>query len=90
MPFSPYIRSKKFVQEEWKTYFAPRAVKPADTVEAGWRGVLYANLAIIDPKAAWNFFAKPGFDYGFIDGGATRTWYLAFIAGKYIRFYMMG
>ena len=62
--------------------FAPGAVLPADTVAGGWKGVLFANLALIDPVAAWNFFAGQNFDLGWIDGGASRTWYLAFAAGE--------
>ena len=59
-------------------------MKPANTVDAGWRGVLFANLAIIDPQTSWRFFADPNFDLQYIDGGATRTWYLAFAAGGII------
>lgn len=69
--------------------FAENASTPASKVEGGWRGVLYANLALIDPKAAWEFFAQPNFDYNWIDGGASRTWYLAFVAGESFGWSMM-
>lgn len=81
LPLSPpstLTRSKTFVAEEWATYFSNGR---ADAVAGGWRGILYANLAIVDPQAAWNFFAAPGFDLGLIDGGASLTWYLAWCAG---------
>ncbi|KAJ5758059.1 uncharacterized protein N7511_006753 [Penicillium nucicola] len=81
MPHSPFTRRKEFVRQEWNSMFAANASKPADTVEGGWKGVLYANLALIDPKASWEFFTQSEFDYSWIDGGATRTWYLAFAAG---------
>ncbi|KAL4782167.1 glycosyl hydrolase family 81-domain-containing protein [Aspergillus varians] len=81
LPMSPYIRSQKFVREEWDAMFASNAATPAEGVEGGWKGVLYANLALIDPGASWRFFAQPNFNYGWIDGGASRTWYLAFAAG---------
>ncbi|KAJ5036515.1 putative endo-1,3(4)-beta-glucanase [Penicillium chrysogenum] len=81
MPHSPFTRRKEFVRQEWQAMFAENASTPASKVEGGWRGVLYANLALIDPKAAWEFFAQPNFDYSWIDGGASRTWYLAFVAG---------
>ncbi|CAG7944401.1 unnamed protein product [Penicillium nalgiovense] len=81
MPHSPFTRRKEFVRQEWEAMFAENASTPASKVEGGWRGVLYANLALIDPKAAWEFFAQPNFDYSWIDGGASRTWYLAFVAG---------
>ena len=88
LPPSPYIRSKRFVAEEWNSYFAPNATKPANTVDAGWRGVLYANLAIIDPQSSWRFFADPNFNLEYIDGGATRAWYLAFAAGEFLAPYL--
>lgn len=82
LPSSTYTRNRKFVTEEWNALFGPNSTLPVDKVASGWRGVLYANLAIIDPVASWNFFAQPNFDYGLLDQGATRTWYLAFAAGK--------
>ncbi|CAG7923844.1 unnamed protein product [Penicillium olsonii] len=81
MPHTPYARRKEFVHQEWQAMFAEDASTPASKVEGGWKGVLYANLALIDPKASWGFFTQPDFDYSWIDGGATRTWYLAFAAG---------
>lgn len=83
LPSSAYIRNPKFVTQEWNEYFAPNGVRPATQVEAGWKGVLYANLALIQPKAAWDFFTGNRFDYSSIDGGASRTWYLAFAAGGF-------
>jgi endo-1,3(4)-beta-glucanase len=82
LPNSAYTRQEGFVTEEWNAMFAEGASTPAGKVEGGWRGVLFANLAIIDPAKAWNFFAQDNFDMGWIDGGATRTWYLAYAAGK--------
>ncbi|KAF2687691.1 glycoside hydrolase family 81 protein [Lentithecium fluviatile CBS 122367] len=76
-PSSPYTRPKKFVQEEWDTYFAQGRV---DLVQGGWRGILYSNLVLIDPQKAFDFFASPTFDAGLLDGGASRTWYLAYTA----------
>lgn len=84
LPSSSYVRSQKFVREEWDAMFASNASTPAEKVEGGWKGVLYANLALIDPAASWNYFAQPNFDYSSIDGGASRTWYLAFAAGEFI------
>ncbi|EAU35587.1 hypothetical protein ATEG_03785 [Aspergillus terreus NIH2624] len=81
LPSSAYVRNKNFVQEEWEAMFAPQAADPAEKVQGGWKGVLYANLAIINPEASWEFFAQSGFNYSWIDQGATRTWYLAYAAG---------
>ncbi|KAL4995917.1 glycosyl hydrolase family 81-domain-containing protein [Aspergillus recurvatus] len=81
LPMSPYIRSQKFVREEWNAIFTSNAAAPAENVTGGWKGILYANLALIDPAASWRFFSQDNFDYSWIDGGASRTWYLAFAAG---------
>lgn len=89
MPHSPFTRRKEFVRQEWQAMFAENASTPASKVEGGWKGVLYANLALIDPKSSWDFFAQSNFDYSWIDGGATRTWYLAFIAGESLEWSMM-
>jgi endo-1,3(4)-beta-glucanase len=65
------------VKEEWDVYFSNGRV---DQVGGGWRGILYANLALVDPEAAYRFFAQDNFDYGWIDGGASRTWCLTYTA----------
>lgn len=55
----------------------------ADARLGGWRGILYANLALIDPKASYAFFrdgTQGHWDELWIDGGASRTWYLVFAA----------
>jgi endo-1,3(4)-beta-glucanase len=56
-------------------------------VTEGWKGILYANLAIIDPTTSWNFFAQSGFDPSWLDGGASQTWYLALAAGEFTVIY---
>lgn len=85
MPFSTLTRSQKFVSEEWNTYFADGQVAQAQNVQDGWRGILCANLAVIDPTAAFNFFSRKDFNPHWLDGGASRTWYLAFAAGMFFR-----
>ncbi|KAL2821336.1 glycosyl hydrolase family 81-domain-containing protein [Aspergillus cavernicola] len=81
LPSSSYVRNQNFVREEWNAMFASNASVPAESVQGGWKGVLYSNLALIDPAASWQFFAQNNFDNGWLDGGASRTWYLAFAAG---------
>ena len=80
MPFSTLTRTQQFVAEEWSTYFTDGAVAPAKDVQGGWKGLLYANLAIINPTASYNFFVSPDFQPEWLDGGATRTWYIALAA----------
>lgn len=87
-PCSAYIRNPRFVREEWASYFAPHSGShPAHRVPGGWRGILFGNLATVDPVAAWEFFAKEWFDPTWLDGGASRTWYLAFAAGEFCFFF---
>ncbi|KKZ63595.1 endo-1,3(4)-beta-glucanase [[Emmonsia] crescens] len=83
IPSSAYTRQKDFVREEWDAMFSEKASTPASKVQGGWQGVLYSNLAIIDPVASWDFFSKEPFDLSRIDGGATRTWYLAYAASRF-------
>jgi endo-1,3(4)-beta-glucanase len=79
-PISGYTRSRAFVQQEWDAYFGADGAAAAHAAPDGWRGILFANLAIIDAGASYGFFADPGFAYAALDGGASRTWYLAFAA----------
>lgn len=72
--------------EEWNTYFGDGMIAQARSVQGGWKGILYANLAIINPTAAFNFFNQQDFEPGWIDGGASRTWYLALAAGMFLEF----
>lgn len=76
-PSSAYTRPKDFVIEEWNAFFSNGRV---DQVAGGWRGILYANMALFDPQTSYNYFASDSFDYGSLDGGASRTWYLAYSA----------
>lgn len=77
-PSSALTRHSSFVREEWSKYFDNNRV---DTITDGWRGILMANLALIDQKTSWDFFADVNFDPTHLGGGASRTWYLAFAAG---------
>lgn len=75
-PTSAYTRQRQFVKEEWDRYFSNGRV---DQVQGGWKAILYANYALINPQAAYDFFADPNFNTQ-LDGGASRTWYLAYTA----------
>ncbi|KAH7375568.1 endo-1,3(4)-beta-glucanase [Plectosphaerella cucumerina] len=71
-------RSKTFIKEEWDTFFGNGAI---DKMDNGWKGIVYANYAIIEPKKAWDFFNGTTFDSNkWLDGGASRTWYMAYSA----------
>jgi endo-1,3(4)-beta-glucanase len=77
---SPYIRSPEFVQTEWGRYFDDGRALAADK---GWKSILFANYAIANPKAAWQWFRQDGFDQIWLDGGLSRTWAVAFAGGKF-------
>ncbi|KAL8863285.1 MAG: hypothetical protein Q9178_000660 [Gyalolechia marmorata] len=84
LPYSSLTRPSAFISQEWSLLFDPSnpsAPDPASSVQGGWKGILYANLALLDPRKSWEFFAQDGFDMSWIDGGASRTWYLAWAAG---------
>lgn len=78
LPLSGYTRGQNFIKEEWARYFDNGRV---DAIQGGWRGILYSNLALIDAKAAWNFFSSPSFKPEYLDGGASLTWYMTLAAG---------
>ena len=79
MPMSTLIRTPDFVQQEWDAYGFETY---ASTLQSGWRGILMANLAIIDPVTSYNFFSNASGDFNFsmLDSGASQTWYLAWSA----------
>jgi endo-1,3(4)-beta-glucanase len=78
---SVYTRPAKFVREEWDVYFNEKTgIAPASKVQGGWKGILYANLALIDAKKSYDWFKRDQFDEGALDGGASRTWGLAMAA----------
>lgn len=79
-PSSALTRSKRFVQEEWDAYFRPGGAEPVANITNGWKGIIYANRALIDPNDSWNFFSQSAFDPAWLDDGASRTWYLAYAA----------
>jgi endo-1,3(4)-beta-glucanase len=75
---SPYIRSPTFVKEEWDLYFAGKT----GNIDDGWKGILYANYALINPTEAFKFFNQSSWQNKWLDGGASRLWYMAFAGGK--------
>lgn len=81
MPFTPYVRTSTLVQQEWDAYFGnySNGFSPyIDGVHGGWRGILEADYALVDPTGAYAFFdnSTGGFDAEYLDDGASLTWYL--------------
>ncbi|KAK9451563.1 endo-1,3(4)-beta-glucanase [Limtongia smithiae] len=79
-PISSFIRSPSFTAEEWQMIFQ-NIIGGMDC--GGWKGILYSNVALFDPRQSYRFFASPNFQDSWLDGGASRTWYLAYAAGKW-------
>jgi endo-1,3(4)-beta-glucanase len=75
LPPSNLARTNRFVKEEWAAYFDNGRI---DKIDNAWKGIAYANYATIEPKKAWAFFNSTSFQANWIDGGASRTWYLAY------------
>ena len=80
LPSSKLTRPANFVRQEWSAYFDNGR---ADQVQGGWKGILYGNLAMVDPSTAWNFFTSSSFDPSWLDGGASLTLYQTFCAGEF-------
>lgn len=73
-PVTPYIRSSAFSQDEWIAFFQGRT----GTINDGWKGILYQNVATWAPKDSFKFFSQSGFRTEWLDGGASRAWALAY------------
>ena len=73
-------RNKNFIQEEWDAFFGGGKL---DNIDNPWKGIAYAQYALVDPVVTWEFFASPTFQDNWIDGGASRSWYMAYAAGKF-------
>lgn len=88
LPLSPYVRTSTFVCQEWDAYFANITsdgsnTKKISTVQGGWRGILMANFAMCNTstaREAYAFFSGDEMDQSFLDGGASLSWYLTFVA----------
>lgn len=88
MPFSAYIRTGSFIQQEWDTYFGnytsntttPSTTPYVETLDNGWRGILVADYCIANASYGYEFFRQENFQEEWLDGGASRTWYLAWCA----------
>lgn len=73
-PISSFIRSPQFVEEEWNGQL--KAI--IDSVDDGWKGILYLDYALTNAQEAFNFFSSSSFKTQWLDNGQSRTWGLAF------------
>ncbi|KFA53187.1 hypothetical protein S40293_03174 [Stachybotrys chartarum IBT 40293] len=79
LPPTPFVRRRDFVKEEWDAYFSEGRI---DDISNAWKGIIYASFSTVEPKKAFKFFSSKDFEPGWLDGGASLTWYLAYAAGK--------
>lgn len=79
LPSTPYVRTRGFVEEEWRAYFSNGRV---DDIQNAWKGIIWASYATVQPKLAFDFFASKEFEPQWLDGGASLTWFLAYTAGE--------
>ncbi|GAB5587812.1 endo-1 [Umbelopsis nana] len=77
LPMTPelgdYIKDPEFVKQEWDQRLEPAF----DQVQGGWRGVLLANYAIINPS-----YAYPQLRISEMDGGQSRAFSMYFAATR--------
>ena len=76
---SAVARTRGFVAEEWEAYFDGGRV---DGINSAWKGIIYGSYAAVGPREVWDFFNGRGFEEGWLDGGASLSWYLAYAAGE--------
>lgn len=83
IPFTPitkYLKDPEWVRAEWEAFFS--TPEKYGVVEFGWNGLLYSNLALIDPVKSFNYFKVKDFDKLFLDEVASLTYSLAYAARK--------
>jgi endo-1,3(4)-beta-glucanase len=69
-PMLPFVRSKKFVTQEWQQ----KLKSIVDGISDSWKSILYMNYATINPADAFKFFKNnPSTP---LDDGLLRTWAL--------------
>lgn len=73
-PASSFVRSARFVQEEWEQKLRPIV----DSIDDGWKGIIMLNVALFDPNTSFKFFSSPSFTTKWLDGGQSWTWSLAY------------
>lgn len=71
---------REFVKAEWERRFDNGRVEQAHT---GWKSILMANYAMANPRRAFEFFSRDGFQPHWVDGGPARTWCLTYAASTY-------
>ena len=76
-PISSFIRTPEFVKQEWENGVLKSIV---GSVDSGWKGILYWNVALYDPATSYNFFNSSSFSNNWLDDGMTKTWALTYSA----------
>lgn len=71
-PASSFVRTPRFVEEEWKQKLVPIL----NDVKDGWKGIIMLNAALFNPQLSFEFFTKS--NEVCLDNGQSLTWSLAY------------
>ncbi|RHY09901.1 hypothetical protein DYB37_002486 [Aphanomyces astaci] len=77
-PATEFVRTARFVQEEWTDILAHTAIVKQNTGTNPWLSLLYANYAAINPDVAMDKLQTIA-----MDDGLTRSWALYMAASRY-------
>ncbi|CAG8548904.1 5236_t:CDS:2 [Ambispora leptoticha] len=73
---TPYVRSNKFVNEEWEEVLSSLV----NNIPDGWKSILQMNYAQVNPNSVYTYFSQnPDAP---LDDGLTRTWALFWSASQ--------
>ncbi|KAF0689417.1 hypothetical protein As57867_019059, partial [Aphanomyces stellatus] len=78
-PVTEYVRTTRFVDEEWTDVISTLAVVKQNLVANPWMSLLYTNYAAINPDVAMTKLQQVA-----LDDGLTRSWALYMAASRYV------
>jgi endo-1,3(4)-beta-glucanase len=76
-PVTEFVRTKKFIEEEWKNVLSNDPIVLNRDYTNGWLSLLYSNYAAINRDVALTILQKAA-----LDDGLTRSWALYMAATR--------
>nr|AIG55599.1 secreted protein [Thraustotheca clavata] len=76
-PVTEFVRTKKFVQEEWNDVLSKISLIQTKATDNAWSSLLYVNYAAVDPNTSMDMLSKVP-----MDDGLTRSWALYMAASR--------
>jgi len=76
-PVTEFVRTKKFVQEEWTNVLSKDPIVVSRNYTNGWLSLLYSNYAAVNRDVALTVLRKSA-----LDDGLTRSWALYMAATR--------